>query len=545
MGKQEEADLAGRLTNVENSFRNALCSGTATATQIAMARRTWELMNDDWTTKKDTVMKIYGQPAALRLDGPERWEAGATEAARREVQYEAIEPLRYFRQGQECDAYRRSMVTQYSKFFDVVRNEFSGMEFLLEANALTPELMAGLMAAYLDWFTVRTVTPANLEESPQAVFWDFLHAQSGYRDLFYLVQSLQPHSTPVQGEVVVPVEIEVLEGLISLFPLIGNVVAGYEVATGHNLFGYQLSPLQRTIMAATVLLPIAGRLFRGGRALYSESRMVALYGRDASFWGKALQAGARSVEQREASRILQRAEELVRVQRQLDGKLAADALAAIPKLVHSPGIVVSYAEADVAVLFDKLAKQYPLFSKLDAAALQRVVGKADASQMQGILLEELAASHSIPWLRSRQGGFALGIKVPKNATLEFVPGHRLRSIGAKDGWDITDGVLGYYSEDKKVFNIAAIFEAKSGRTGPRELFEYKPDLRQLSQTQRDTVTALAKEEYVQRADQALRDGVPYNESLDDIAKQVSVPMTLSSPYPPHPSPVLRPLPSSV
>lgn len=63
-------------------------------------------------------------------------------------------------------------------------------------------------------------------------------------------------------------------------------MALYEVHAGHDLFGNKISPVQRAIMLASVIVPLAARFAKGGRALYSEERLSFLLGKRSEEEGK-------------------------------------------------------------------------------------------------------------------------------------------------------------------------------------------------------------------------------------------------------------------
>jgi hypothetical protein len=64
---------------------------------------------------------------------------------------------------------------------------------------------------------------------------------------------------------------------------------------------------------------------KGGRAIYTEARMIALYGRDAKGWSRVLCAGSRITSDAHALQILQRTEAIVRMHKPLYTQLVADA----------------------------------------------------------------------------------------------------------------------------------------------------------------------------------------------------------------------------
>jgi hypothetical protein len=120
-------------------------------------------------------------------------------------------------------------------------------------------------------------------------------------------------------------------------------------------------------------------------------------------------------------------------------------------------------------------------------------------------------------LRSRQGGFTLGVKVPKGKTLEFIPGHCIRTSSGTSGCcQITDGMVGYW--EKGVFNIFGIFEGKSGRNGARELSIKSKSAAGLSQKDLEELRAFAKDVWAEQKDAA---GNTFTTTIERVEKDVN------------------------
>jgi hypothetical protein len=84
-------------------------------------------------------------------------------------------------------------------------------------------------------------------------------------------------------------------------------------------------------------------------------------------------------------------------------------------------------------LFRDLSAAYSDLASLDALAIERILTKGpNVDHLKRQLLEELVERRVVPWLRlrTRMGGFALGITVPTCKKLEFIPGHLIRAEAA-------------------------------------------------------------------------------------------------------------------
>jgi len=75
----------------------------------------------------------------------------------------------------------------------------------------------------------------------------------------------------------------------------------------------------------------------------------------------------------------------------------------------------------VTGLFRDMSAAYSELASLDALAIERILTKGpNVDHLKGQLLEELVERRVVPWLRTRMGGFALGITVPTCKKLGIV-----------------------------------------------------------------------------------------------------------------------------
>jgi hypothetical protein len=315
-----------------------------------------------------------------------------------------------------------------------------------------------------------------------------------------------------------PAMVEAVEFAVGLIPVIGSVVAAYEAWSGEDLFGYKLTDLERGIIGASVLLPTAGRLAKGGRALYTEARLVSLYGRDAAAWSKAIGASGKGAAEHQALEAIAKADRALRSQKSVTGALAKEAAAAVPTLTKGSAAVASTVDQAVIDLLLELRTAHPALSTLDELALERVLAKGpNVDHLKGQLLEELIESRLVPWLGTREGGFALGIAVPAGKKLEFIPGHLVRDAA---GRQISDGLLVYRDGEKLV--IAAVFEAKAGKNAARELSLKKGGMSSLTEAERLELRANAKDVWLEQRDAAKAAGQPFKKTIEDVEKEYAL-----------------------
>jgi len=163
--------------------------------------------------------------------------------------------------------------------------------------------------------------------------------------------------------------------------------------------------MERGILAATVLLPILGKLAKGGRALYTEARLVKLYGRDAGQWGKVLDRSGKIVQDSKKLATIRDADKVIRSGHALDAKLVDEAAKALDVVKDTGGAVSRAVDSRVTDALTAVSGVSQGFAILDAFALERVLLKGpNVSHLKGQILEELLESKIVPWLRQRWGG---------------------------------------------------------------------------------------------------------------------------------------------
>ncbi|MBU2670212.1 pre-toxin TG domain-containing protein [Actinoplanes bogorensis] len=78
-------------------------------------------------------------------------------------------------------------------------------------------------------------------------------------------------------EIDIPAWQTAIETAIGFIPIVGNIVAAGEATFGYDLFGNKLGPVERGILAASVLLPAAGKVFKAGRAAVTVRTLARDY----------------------------------------------------------------------------------------------------------------------------------------------------------------------------------------------------------------------------------------------------------------------------
>ncbi|MHB0969381.1 MAG: pre-toxin TG domain-containing protein [Thermoanaerobaculia bacterium] len=424
----------------------------------------------------------------------------------------------YLRKRDEYRQFGQQLVQSPDMRYRSTVDRRTGTSYLYRENPLVPRIMQVIAAELVRWYEQYPVDREFrsrgwfLTWSARAGYGLFLEERSDFRALLRIAQTLPLDTEISQVPVDRPAVVEAVELAIGLVPIVGSVVAAYEAWAGVDLFGYHLTDLERGILAATVLLPIAGRVARGGRAIYTEARMVALYGRDAAAWSRTIRSGSRA--SAPALRTLEQAEAALRTQRSLDRTLAQRASTALPSVVRGTGPAPAALPQAVTDLFRTLTSRHSILRSLDDLALRRVLEKGpNVDHLKGQLLEEILESRVVPWLRDRAGSFALGVQTG-GRQLEFIPGHLIRDV---NGRQITDGILAV--RNNGVLEIAAVFEAKAGRRAARELSLTSGSISSLSADARAELRAFARDVWREERAEALAAARPFNRTIEQIERE--------------------------
>lgn len=510
-----------RLARQEAKLKLTLAKGKGSAFELALARVTWQIMHTELTTAPNSVLAWdkMGPDPKWGFEGALRWAYESEKKAAGQIAPHYGTDDEYLRKYEEYLDLSLKILKWGSVKQQVIQDKQAGKQWLiLGPNALVPKINELIASELMRWFNAHPRTKELVTQSATVGLATMLSERPDLATLLRLAQTLpldvEVSNIPVDR----PAMVEAVEFAIGLIPVVGNVVAAYEAWSGEDLFGYQLTDLERGILGASVLLPVAGRLAKGGRALYSEARLVSLYGRDAAAWQRAIGASGRSAAEHQALDAIAKADRALRTQKSVAGALAKEAATAVPTLTKGSAAIATTVDQAIVDLLKELRTAHPALSALDELALQRVLAKGpNVDHLKGQLLEEMIESRLVPWLGGREGGYALGIVVPAGKKLEFIPGHIVRD---SMGRQISDGLLAYRDGEKLV--IAAVFEAKAGKNAARELSLKKGGMSSLTEAERAELRANAKDVWLEQRDAARATGQPFKKTIDDVEKEYAL-----------------------
>ncbi|MEU4711631.1 pre-toxin TG domain-containing protein [Nocardia salmonicida] len=513
------------VNSAEMAFQLALADGKESAFGVALRRVTWEIMHTELTTAPNSVLvweRMPPQPP-YGSTGADAWTAAAEKKALERISPRYGSPEQYERKSQEYVDLSLKMLRWGQVGEELIVDKQRGKQYLiLGADPLVGKVMKIVADELFDWFRKQPNSRELIDQPARAGLNRMFSERPDLVALIRVAVRL-PLDVEISG---VPVDrpafVEATELAIGLVPVVGNMVAAYEAWSGADLFGYRLSDVERAVLAASVLLPSAGRLVKsGGRAIYTEARLVLLYGRDAAAWSRTVGASARGLAERPALSVVEEAARLLRVEGKITGAILKKSADVVPRLVKGATKLTTTVDSAVIELFRELSQAHAALKLLDEHAIERILAKGpNTDHLKGQVLEELIESRIAPWLSTREGGFALGITMPAGKRLEFIPGHLVRDT---TGRQISDGLLAFRDgEHGKQLVIVAVFEAKAGKSAARELSLKGGSISSLTKAERRELRANAKDVWREQREEALAAGKPFKKALNEVEKEYAL-----------------------
>ncbi|MDT0346404.1 pre-toxin TG domain-containing protein [Streptomyces litchfieldiae] len=455
------------LADCERDLAQALLNSQAYGpVGVAIIRETAALMRRHLEVAPDSVLAFDSLHEDGR-SGAALWRYRMFHRAWLRYDRRHADPPGYAAKYAEFVAFARLELARWSAE-EVIRVPEEGIVYVVRRNRAAVEIMGVVLEELVGRFEHHTTEADFYGISPLDAYRRMLLERDDLLAALRLGQTLPLDSRKYRvGLPARPAWAEAVELGIGFIPVVGSLVAAYEAYSGKDLFGYPLSPVERAVLGASVLLPAAARLAKGGRALYSAGRMQRMYGREAAAWSRVLGSAERLSASPETLRVLRAAEAGVVARSPLS---RAESLAVSEALetaaLGRTGVpaAMPVVRAEVREAFRALAHSHPGIAELDELAVNRVLRRgANTDHVKGQLLEELLETQAARWLRDPAGLTALGLR-PRRGPLEFIPGHLIRDAL---GRQLTDGMIALRRGGR--LEVLVIFEAKGGQRAAREL----------------------------------------------------------------------------
>jgi hypothetical protein len=427
-----------------------------------------------------------------------------------------IDPTTFRQKASEYEAFVKAIRERVNWSYTFA-DKYNGVVYVMQQNAQVDVVVTEIIYEFGRYARLSTTAPNYLKNQPLFFFHQMLSERQDLVEALRYAQTLPADLSSWTVTVDQPAMVQVIEIGISFIPYVGTTVSLYEAATGRDIFGYKLDNTDRAILAAGALLPFVSRFVKGGRALYTASRMSKLYGRDAGRLGRILAISERYSSQPALMKKIADARKAKIAGKVIDQQLAKDVSVGIKalNLQSATQPTVTTLKQEVVDAIKKLGLGQALVGELDAPAIQRIFEKGSRPKMRGQALEELVEARMAKWLQDPAGAAALGID---KKDVVFLPGHMLKHPNGMR--QITDGVLA--RRNGNVLEILGIFEAKSSKKAVAELRKAKVPL---SAADRLEIRMVAREELEAAQELAAAEGRTYTRTLADHEADLLKPMT--------------------
>lgn len=503
------------LRKKQNELAQHMMKGF-TAMQLAVDRKTIELMEADLAQGQSAFEYLF-QPSSSAKGAPAfRWGIDTELLAEKKLLPSFRDSAGYDRQTARFKQYAdqlRSNVDKPYKYFNITSHSVE--LWVIRRNLPTREVVRKV-ASELEYYIINHAADEDIlriwpqDAISKILSEDRIDLQMMLRLATSLPNEIQVYTIRQKDEDadagIVFVAQQALSTILYAIPFVGNAVAAFEVWRGKDIWGNDLSDLDRGVLAASILVPLAFRAVKAGRALYTSERMVRLYGEDARQWSYALAMGERVSADAVGLRRIEEANGLVEAEKPLV-RTAAEKLADTFKSLglDSVGKAIKPVtiDAKLEAIFQRIVAKHPKLAGLDALAMERIVAKgAVEGHVKGQLLEELLEESVVKFLKDPYGRVALGLGDIKGS-LYFIPGHLIRD---EFGLQLTDGMIVRFVKDR--LHAVAVFEAKSGEASARGLAAKSTSIKELSKADKSELLAEAEESIRDLQERARINGLP-------------------------------------
>lgn len=497
--------------------------------KIALARAIHQVLFTEWTNKSSQshVIQQFGNKQLTPELAVEKWHDHAVEKAQEILSWETPPPkakkTTYDTRRKSYETYMSKITKDFGLFYDSYQRLAGNVVVTrFKKDDKTSEYLKLLTTEILAWYDGYLITAGFILKDPKDGMVQFLAQR---REMLMLLKTLhaEKHQEPERQ-----LAVQALETQLGLAPTVRRMASLYSAWDAKHILTFKdLTEVERAVLAVAVLIPVAGRLLKAGRLVYTATRLVQVYGGSSTAWEQAISYSSQLSKNRKEQKSLDAAFDHMSSGKKLPPQIAREISTALPTVLLQKSIQepVKIEQLTIDLWADLKSKHSWLGSSasfLDEHALRRILlmGPKPA-HLQSQLLAELAESRIGTFLRDKQGLYSFGITVPSDTTLEYVPGHAFRA-GDKDpaikNRQISDGVLGYWQ--KGMFNIAAILEATVEGFGGRMLGHNKSALTGLTRIEQTHLRAYSNREWLESKEVADRKGETFVKTLPDLDKEV-------------------------
>ncbi|KAI9680658.1 MAG: hypothetical protein M1817_004098 [Caeruleum heppii] len=346
-----------------------------------------------------------------------------------------------------------------------------------------------------------------------------------------------------------PTHLLVTDMVLTCIPFLGTAYTVGQVLTGYNIFGYRLSPAERAIMGATILIPWALKSAKLGRGLGKAAVGLAEGEQTASKLGtftrgmsQATKEAATKAAQKTAAKVasvglksmdvILRAAAVICSRKGLSAALTAEVKKVLEALVKATPTLAPRMTVASLEFFIKAVQRFPALRRLEGAAIARIIKVANRNNIIGSLLEELFEQMMNAKMLTTTSARVVakwfckpGAVIPVGAKLEYLSGRLITDASHRL---LTDGIMAVRETVSiggqlvhKV-RIYTVFELKAGLSGVEGLAgRVAKSIDELAPATQKQLTALAKKEYDAALEQASKAGVTLTTTLEEALARVT------------------------
>ena len=347
-------------------------------------------MRKEWETY-DRLIDAYQNikwtlPGGWQQKGAERWHEDKYKEAIVAVNFEFSSKEiteEYTKLIQSYEEYYLQCIKRIQPVFKIASNKYTGMVYEWQEDPVVKDIYMSIIREFRDWIYAHPVDKPFMVtlQSKDAALGAFFEDRPDMSAALRLAQTLPMDANRHRGDPFVSDGVRfVCEMAVGLIPVVGNVVALWEAYDGHDLFGFELSDTERAIIAASVLLPMAGRLTKNGVQAYTAARAMRLFGKDLEAWEKATEWAAKAEQNHAGLKIIKIAkEELLKSQR-----LSIQVMKATATSIHGLSTIQARSlrpisaslERELAEKWAAEAERFPALKMLDMPAVRRIISAA-------------------------------------------------------------------------------------------------------------------------------------------------------------------------
>ena len=245
--------LAGARRELEAS----MAGGTASAFTIAVQRGAVAIMAED-LDKRPQTLAAYESRTQNGLTGPDLWLVAARKKTAAPLSPKEVEPEAFWAKTQEYMQIIQVLKERYTTAAHLLVDRKNMHAYLVQENDHVKQALADIAAAMAQWVAV--VCTPTMDSSPLRRSTGSTGCSVSARTCSSPCASLSSCRRP--GTFVIPPEqrpaaLEIIEFGIACIPVVGTAVAIFEATFGYDLFGYELNPVDRVVIAAGAVLPFA------------------------------------------------------------------------------------------------------------------------------------------------------------------------------------------------------------------------------------------------------------------------------------------------